>query len=149
MIFHVNRDAFAGVALAIFGAALAIYSYVNYPVGTISRMGPGMFPVMLGTALFAVAVMILLVSLVQQSETVEVNFRSGLFVLVSLALFAVMVRLFGVVPALLTLLFVSSGAVSGRRLIGTAIFSIVVTAGIVFIFVYLMDLNLDLFRWPA
>ena len=149
MIFHVNRDAFAGVALAIFGAALAIYSYVNYPVGTISRMGPGMFPVMLGTALFAVAVMILLVSLVQRSETVEVNFRSGLFVLVSLALFAVMVRLFGVVPALLTLLFVSSGAVSGRRLIGTAIFSIVVTAGIVFIFVYLMDLNLDLFRWPA
>ena len=51
--------------------------------------------------------------------------------------------------ALLTLLFVSSGAVSGRRLIATAIFSIVVTAGIVFIFVYLMDLNLDLFRWPA
>ena len=77
MIFHVNRDAFAGVALAIFGAALAIYSYVNYPVGTISRMGPGMFPVMLGTALFAVAVMILLVSLVQQSETVEVNFRTN------------------------------------------------------------------------
>ena len=149
MIVHVNRDVFAGAILAIFGAAIAIYSYVSYPIGSISRMGPGMFPAMLGCALIVAAVAVLLRALVQPSETIEVNVRSGAFVLVSLALFAVMVRLFGIVPALLALLFVSSGAVSGRRFIETAIFSVIVTAGIVFIFVYLMDLNLNLFRWPA
>ena len=149
MIIHVNRDACAGIALAVFGVAIAIYSYMHYPIGAISRMGPGMFPLMLGCALFAVAVGILLVSLVRPSEAIEINVRSGALVLVSLASFAVIVRPFGVVPALLAVLFVSSIAVPGRRPVGTAVFSAAVTAGIVFIFVYLMDLNLNLFRWPA
>ena len=79
----------------------------------------------------------------------EINVRAAAFVLVALAVFAIIIEPFGVVPALLALLVISSGAVPGRSIVGTAIFSIVVTACIIFIFVYLMNLNLNLFRWPA
>ena len=144
MIVNVNRDALAGVALAVFGAAVAIDSYESYPIGSLGRMGPGMFPAMLGCALFAVAIAILVRSLVHPRTTIEINTRSGVFVLVSLALFAVMIQLFGVVPALLVLVMVSSAAARATFVGSTIVYSVLVTAGIVFIFRYLMNLNLDL-----
>ena len=149
MILNINRDAFAGAALAIVGGAVTIYSYSHYSIGAISRMGPGMFPFMLGIALVVVAVAVLLKSFTQPSVQIEVNVRAAAFVLASLALFALMIKPFGVVPALLALLLVSSAAVPGRRLAGTTAFSVLVTCGMVFIFVFLMNLNLSLFRWPA
>jgi hypothetical protein len=149
MILKVNRDALAGGTLAVFGAAVAIYSYIHYPIGVVSRMGPGMFPFVLGLALVVVAVAVLLKSIGQPGERSEINVRAGSFILASLVLFALMVKPFGVVPALLALMLVSSAAVPGRRPLGAIAFSVVVTAGIVFIFAFLMNLNLDLFGWPA
>lgn len=148
MIININRDVVAGIVLALLGAAIAAYAYVNYPTGSISRMGPGMFPVMMGVALLLVALGILARSLVNQRETIQVNVRAAIFVLVGLAVFAMMIEPFGVVPSLFVLLVISSGAVPGRRLLGTLLFALVATAGTVIIFVYLMDLHFKLFGWP-
>ena len=149
MKIHFNRDAVAGCFLSAIGAFIAIYAYMHYPVGQISRMGPGMFPVLLGSALVVVAIGIIIQSSVQRSETVEVNLRSACVILVALAAFALIVDPFGIVPALLALMLISSAAVTGRRLVPTLLFCIVVTGVIVFIFAYVMNLNLDLVRLPA
>lgn len=149
MVVHVNRDMLIGFCLALFGAAIAIYAYAKYPIGSIFRMGPGMFPVMLGCASILLAIAIALRSHGKQGDPIEINVRAAAFILVALAVFAIIIEPFGVVPALLALLVISSGAVPGRTIVGTAIFSIVITACIVFIFVYLMNLNLNLFGWPA
>jgi hypothetical protein len=149
MTIHINRDAVAGLLLLAIGAFIAIYAYVHYPVGQISRMGPGMFPVMLGSALVLVALAIVGQATKRHSKTLEVNVRSAFTVLLGLAAFALMVDPFGIVPGLVALMLISSLAVTGRRPIPTLLFSIVVTAGIVLIFVYVMKLNLHLFRLPA
>lgn len=149
MTININRDAFAGIVLALLGGAIAIYAYLHYPVGSISRMGPGMFPVMMGAGLLLVAVGIFAKSFANAREAIQINVRSAAFVLVALAVFAVAIEPFGVVPSLLALLLISSAAVPGRSLIGTLLFSVIATAGVVFIFVYLMNLNLNLFGWPA
>jgi hypothetical protein len=149
MTININRDAVAGIVLALLGAAIALHAYLNYPVGSISRMGPGMFPVMMGSALFLVALGILAKAFVDARETIQVNVRAALFVLVGLAVFAVLVEPFGVAPALFALLVISCGAVPGRKLAGTIAFSAVATAATVVIFVYMMDLHFKLFGWPA
>lgn len=148
MIVHVNRDAVGGALLAVIGAAVAIYSYTNYTVGTIARMGAGMFPAMLGVALIVVAVAIVLKSLMEKREAIHINVRSGATILASLALFALMIQPFGVIPALLALVLVSSFAVPGRHVVTVLVFAIAVTAAITFLFVYVMNLYLPLFRWP-
>lgn len=149
MTIHFNRDTVAGVLLAAIGAFIAIYAYTHYPVGQISRMGPGMFPVILGSALVLIATGIIAQSSMRRSEKVDINPRSAAIILVALAAFALMVEPFGVMPALLALMLISSVAVTGRRLVPTLLFSIVVTGAITFIFVYIMNLNLDLVRLPA
>lgn len=148
MAVHINRDAVGGMLLALIGATIAIYSYSNYPVGSVSRMGAGMFPAMLGLALVAVAAAMIVRSLKAPREAIVINLRAGATVLLSLVLFAVLVPLFGIVPALLVLVLLSSYAVPGRQLVPTLIFAAVVTAGISFLFVYVMNLHLPLARWP-
>ena len=108
-----------------------------------------MFPVILGVILFVIAVAIVVKSRLETGEPIEVNLRSASVVLVALAVFALMVDPFGIIPALLALLLISSLAVSGRRLSGTVLFAILVTAAIVFIFFYLMNINLELIGWSA
>lgn len=149
MTLHFNRDAVGGVLLAAIGAFISIYAYTHYPIGQISRMGPGMFPVLLGVALVLIAVAIIAQSAFRGGDGVEISLRSASLILVALAAFAVLVRPFGIVPALLALLLISSLAVPGRRLVQTVLFSAVVTGVIVFIFAYVMNLNLVLFRLPA
>ena len=53
-----NRDYYGGALMAVIGVA-AIIGGRDYPIGTLSRMGPGYFPVALGVILtlvgFAIA----------------------------------------------------------------------------------------------
>lgn len=149
MIVHINRDTLVGCLLALLGAFIATYAFLLYPMGDIARMGPGMFPVMMGVILFLIAVAIIVVSLVQASEPVAINVRSASVILLGLAVFAILVDPFGVVPAMMALLLISSVAVPGRRPVGTVLFSLVVTACVVFIFSFLLSINLKLFGWPA
>ncbi|MEQ9362058.1 MAG: tripartite tricarboxylate transporter TctB family protein, partial [Rhodospirillales bacterium] len=44
-------DIAGGVLLILFGAAVTYTSVTHYPMGTPSRMGPGMFPAGLGVVL--------------------------------------------------------------------------------------------------
>lgn len=149
MIIKINRDAVAGLLLAILGASFAAYAYRNYPVGVISRMGPGMVPVIMGCLLFVIALAILLRSLTQPAESIQIDVRAALLVLASIAFFALTIEAFGTIPALLGLIIISGMAAPGRNIIHIALFALGVSAVVVFIFVYLMQLNLSLFRWPS
>jgi hypothetical protein len=148
MTVVINRDAVGGILLALIGAGIAIFSYANYPIGTISRMGAGMFPAMLGIGLTVVSIAMIIKSLSSGREEIHINVRAGSTILASLVLFAVIVPLFGILPALLALIILSSWAVPDRRIVPTLIFAVVVTIAIAFLFVYVMNLHLPLVRWP-
>lgn len=147
MIVFINRDTIAGALLALAGFFIAIYAYLYYPIGQISRMGPGMFPFMMGIALLLVSGGIVAKSFLNAREAVAINVRATTVVLGALAAFALMVKPLGAVPATMALLLISSAAVPARRLLRTLLFSSIVTAAIVFIFAYLVGINLKLFGW--
>jgi len=148
MNLSINRDAVAGVVLGALGASIAIYAYRHYPMGTMSRMGPGMFPLLLGCALVLVAVPIFLLSLLRQANAIEFNIRAGGLILLGLAIYAATVDAVGIVPSMLVLMVISYFAVPGRNLVETLLLSAAVTALMVVVFIYIMNINLTLFAWP-
>jgi len=148
MNLSINRDAVAGVVLGALGAFVAIYAYLSYPLGNMARMGPGMFPLLLGVTLLLIAIAIFLLSFLRQRHSIEVNLRAGGLILLALAIFAATVDPVGVVPSMMVLMVISYFAVPGRNILTTIILSAAVTALMVIIFVYIMNLHLKLFAWP-
>ena len=58
-----KRDFYAGGLMTLFGAAVSLDS-LTYTLGTLTHMGPGMFPLMLGITLTFVGMLILGTALV-------------------------------------------------------------------------------------
>ena len=54
-----KRDFYAGGLMTLIGAAVTFNSWHFYSLGTLTHMGPGMFPLMLGITLTFVGVLIL------------------------------------------------------------------------------------------
>ena len=53
-----KRDFYAGGIMTLLGAAVTLDS-MTYSLGTLTHMGPGMFPLMLGVTLTFIGVLIL------------------------------------------------------------------------------------------
>lgn len=145
------------------GLAYGGWAYFNYDMGTLRRIGPGMFPVGLGAILCAIGIFIALPVLRNvrtepagapaadaASEDEEPNtLRAGIFVLMSLAAFMLILPAFGTAPALFALVYTAVLAEPGRdwRVMPALI------AGALSLFVWLLfkqalNLPLIMLKWP-
>jgi hypothetical protein len=93
------RDFWAGVMYAGVGAFFAGIA-LTYKLGTAARMGPGFFPFYLGLILVGIGIAVIFFSLREKGEKVD-KFHWGpiLWVLGSICLFGVMLKLTGVLAA--------------------------------------------------
>ena len=103
------RDFWSGVMFMGVGAFFAGIAY-TYKLGTAARMGPGFFPFFLGLILIVVGVLVILASLKgEQGHKVDKFHWIPLFwVLGSICVFGVMLKLTGVLFAGLALVIGSS-----------------------------------------
>jgi hypothetical protein len=104
------RDFWSGVMFAGVGATFAGIAY-NYKLGTAARMGPGFFPFFLGLILLGIGIAVIVVSLRGASRGSAVDkFHWGplFWVLGSICLFGVMLKLTGVLFAGVALVLGSS-----------------------------------------
>lgn len=136
----------AALAVFAFGAFLAWHGS-NYEIGSLTRMGPGFFPIGLGIILMGFGVA--LAFEVRHLETPAPNFQLRSFGLITAGLFAFafMLDRFGLVPATAALIVLSAladGPVRPRAIVGTAV---VVTAMAYFIFLRGFGLQLQAFIW--
>ena len=147
-----KRDFHAGGLMTLLGAGVTYDSASFYDVGTLSHMGPGMFPLMLGVILTFIGVLILGNALVtplgpdehflpQQKE-----WRGWFCILAGPILFIVFGAFFGMAPAIFMCVFVS--ALGDRT--STAKSSAILALGITFfgclLFSYMLKLPFPLFR---
>lgn len=102
------RDVIGGGALALFGLWFCLYSVEHYSLGTLNRMGPGMFPAMLGATLAVLGSLTAILAWFRQGEIPEIRKWTPLFVLSSVAAFALIVKPFGLIPAVLAVVSISS-----------------------------------------
>jgi hypothetical protein len=119
------RDFWAGVIyLAL--AAVALWIGRNYSVGSSARMGPGYFPVVLGSILAVFGIVSIGRSLLRPGEAISAfAFRPLVLVLGSVALFGLLLDRVGVLIALPCLIVVSALASRHSRIDATSVSALV------------------------
>ena len=143
--FHVNKDFWAGLMLIAIGA-VAVLMARDYALGTVLRMGPGYFPVILGGVLVVFGIYVLAKGL-RSVDKIEAGWslRALIVLPLSLALFGFLMDRAGLVPALAVLIFGSAAAGSEFRLGEIAALTVVLTALSVAVFVWGLGLPYPLF----
>jgi hypothetical protein len=148
MLTRDYRDIFGGGFLAILGASAALYAMTTLNVGTVAHMGPGMFPVAMGCILMVLGFAVLLPALFRTGERPNIDVRSLLMILVSVLAFALMIRPFGIVPAIIVQTVLSSCADSKLSLLGTAVLASCIAFGAALIFKVGLGIPVAAVNWP-
>ena len=143
------RDIISGLLLVLVGGAVGGHAWLNYPMGTLRHMGPGMFPTWLGLLLLGIGVLVLLPALIRAGPRLErPHIRPFLMVIGGGVAFAYVVTTFGMVPAVVVLTVLAILADDKLGLVGTLTLCIVLSLIAVAIFSYGLKVPLQPFRWP-
>jgi hypothetical protein len=145
-LHEARKDLLAGGTFAAFGLAFAITS-ITYEVGSPLRMGPGFFPLVLGSVLVLLGILIAVAGFVagDGDDIGPVPWRSVAMLVTAILFFGFTVRGLGLVPALLVAVLLSALAGHRTGLIPAAVIAGSLTVLCVLIFVVGLQLRLPLF----
>ena len=154
-----QKDFYSGLLYTIVGAAFA-YGATSYNIGTGARMGPGYFPLLLGSILAVIGAIILFKSLVVETPTGdEVGswaWKPLFFIIAGNLLFGILLGglpsigfpSFGLVVAIFALtgvaLLADAASFNLRRML---VLSSILAGGSYLVFISLLNLQLPV--WPA
>ena len=93
-----SRDIIGGLGLAAVGLFAVIYGQ-RYEFGDLNRMGPGYFPIVLGSMLAGLGVLIALPAFFRRGEPIIVAWKSFALVMASILVFAFTLKPLGLVLA--------------------------------------------------
>jgi hypothetical protein len=141
-----RKDLLAGATFVVFGLAFAVTSS-TYEVGTLLRMGPGYFPLVLGSLLVLLGILIAVKGFVaaDSDEIGPVPWKALALLVAALLFFGYTVRGLGVVPALLVTIFLSALAGHRARVVPAVVIAACLTALSVLIFIIALQLRLPYF----
>ena len=141
-------DMVAGALLVTVGLSVSAVAFLFYPLGTIARMGPGMFPMILGLLLGFLGVLLVLQSLRQSGDAPDIRVLSPLFILGSIASFAILMPTAGMIPAILGVTIISSMAELQIRAASLFLLCIALCVLAPLVFVVGLGLPIPLVKWP-
>jgi hypothetical protein len=141
------KDFWAGLSFVALGAAFVALA-LQYRLGDLHRIGPGLFPTLIGSLLVGLGLIVAGRALVLVGPSIErIHFRPLLVSLAAILLFALALQWLGVVAAIAVLVLVGAYASCDVRIwqvLALAAFLIVFSVAI---FVWLLGLPLPL--WPS
>lgn len=145
-----KRDFVSGLLLVATGAGVALYAYLNYALGTVQRMGPGMFPFGAGLVLALLGLLVIIPAFFRANEEEGGNIPlvPMLLILFSVVGFAVTITFAGLVPAVAVTVLVSSLADRRFNLFHVGMLAVGVSILVYLIFIVGLNLPIALFRWP-
>lgn len=147
MHIRAPKDFWSGIMFLAF-AAVALLAASDYAIGSARRMGPGYFPVVLGSVLGLLGIVLVIRSLMIKGEAVErVRFVAIIVIILGIVLFGITIQWLGVVVALIIVTVVSAFASRESRPLEVSALALVLTALSVGVFVYALRLPLPL--WPT
>ena len=131
-----NKDFWSGLMLIVIGGGAVLIAR-NYPFGSTLRMGPGYFPIMLGSILVLFG-LFFVARAVRNTEKIEPGWSPRALIIIPLALvlFGVLMTHAGFVPALLVLIFGSAAASTEFKLGEVLLLSVGLTAFCVLVFIW-------------
>jgi hypothetical protein len=141
------KDFWAGLIFVALGAAFVGLA-LQYRLGDLHRIGPGLFPTLVGSLLVGLGLIVAGRALVLEGPAIErVQARPLLVSLVAIVLFALALQWLGVVAAIAVLVLVGAYASRDVRLWQVLALAAFLIGFSVAIFVWLLGLPLPL--WPS
>ena len=145
-----RRDLLAGMFLLAVGLFALGYALDRLQLGSFRRMGPGMFPALVGGVLALIGAGIAGPALMRGGHfNIRPDWRALLLVLLGLGVFASTVVPFGVVPAIIALVVIASFANPKLSPVGVALLALGTTALCLGIFVLGFGVQVSLLSWPG
>jgi len=140
------KDFWAGLIFVAIGAGFILLA-LQYRLGDLHRMGPAMFPTLVGALLAALGAIITLRSFVLEGERVPRFFAQPIGVsLLAIVLFGVALQWLGLIAAVAVLVLVGAYAARDVRPLENVALAAVMILFSVAVFVWLLGLPLPL--WP-
>lgn len=143
-----NKDFLAGFIFFAFGWAAMVVADNDYPMGSLTRMGPGNFPAGLGVVLGLFGIYLMARGAGWRAKTatpVAWEWRPVSCIVASMLAFGFLVPRLGLVPALAAMFFIAALGGHEFRLREVLVVTLVMTALAVGVFVYLLKLPFQLF----
>lgn len=137
-----------GILLMLGGITIFVVAVSQYSLGSVTRMGPGMFPAGLGVILTFLGFLLFIQSLRRPGPPLDIRVISPLFVLGGIAAFALLIKPFGMIPAIVAATVVSS--VADLRFRPASLFLLCMGLCLIvpFVFLYLLGLRVPVVAWP-
>ena len=110
MLSRDYRDILGGLILLVAGVSFTTYAFLTLDLGTPRQMGPGLFPAGLGIVMALLGIFISILALSRTGSAIEISFVRPTLILASVAAFAIIIPIFGMVPAIVVVTLVSSMA---------------------------------------
>jgi len=148
-IYRIRRDYYAGALMVLIGA-VAINEARGYQLGTLQKMGPGYFPIMLGSLLMLLGVLIAGTAATGDAEAEALphaEWRGWAAIVASPILFVLFGKFFGLLPATFACVFVAALGDRDTTLKGAAILSGCVTIFGILLFSYLLKVSMPILKW--
>ncbi|MCY0093425.1 tripartite tricarboxylate transporter TctB family protein [Hoeflea ulvae] len=149
MMKRVNRVELTGsLALGAFGIFYTVKAF-GYRMGTLSEMGPGFFPLVVGLMITSLAGIILLAGIWKERDKAwkKPDLRAMFWTLCALVAFALLVRPFGIIPAVVVLILTCLAARSDTTWPQAAVIAAGLAILAYLLFIVGLGLNLSALRW--
>lgn len=147
-----RNDALAAAAVLALGV-FGIVESLGYRLGAMRNIGPGVFPLIVSAGLVISGLLILIEALAVRPGAEDADMSGAaprvlIFVTAALLAFAVLMPPAGLVPAIVVAVGLSALADGSLRLWQVAALAAGVAGFCALVFVYFLNLPLDLVRWP-
>lgn len=142
------HDIVGGLALVALGSFAALYAQ-KYEFGDLNRMGPGYFPVALGVILALLGLLIAIPAFKRKGEPIEVKWKTFALVLGSIVVFALSLKVLGLIVATALSVVVSSLADNDTTWKGRLLLAVGVAAVTYLVFGFALGMVLPAWPWSA
>lgn len=151
MRFQINtRELLSAGMLMAIGIATAVGGS-NYTVGSLAKMGPGFFPVALGTLLILLSLLMVVTPVSMEDKLADEQpapeYRAWACVTLGVIAFIVLGKYGGLVPGTFSLVLISALGDKRNTLKSALALAAGVTVLAVLLFKLLLELQIPLFTW--
>ncbi|UIJ73441.1 tripartite tricarboxylate transporter TctB family protein [Aurantimonas sp. HBX-1] len=143
-----EKDLLAGAAFVVIGGFFAVGA-LDYGIGSARRMGPGYFPLALGSALMLVGLALAGKMVWQRSDNLvgTLYVRPVIALFAAILSFALLLETAGLVAACVATVLLSALGSRETKLLGSLVVALVMAAGCSLLFVEFLGLPMTLWRF--
>lgn len=145
----IERTELASALLLLALGGFVFWEAGNYRMGTLSNIGPGMFPRALGAILIVCGAGTLLAALARSAPLPEFKWRAAGAMTAALLVFALCINRFGIFPAVIGMTLTARLAEPDYRVVGTVVLAVILAVLSWLVFVVGLGFPLRAVRWPA